>query len=164
MSDQPPPTQEPALNAGEKAAKQWMQTRLAHEAVMLADAQAVLKQSRQTVANLPHQLQAGDMSKAGDPQDDGMIHIGDVIQNVTATEKPVAVVPPAVAKGMSTLAKIGMGFAVGGPIGAGIAAVPVIADLLKPATPAVKPAEPKADSPVVNINGKEYQLELGQPE
>ena len=163
MSDQPPPTQEPILSDGEKLMKQWAQTRLAHEAVMLQDAQAVLRQARRTTANLPQQLETGNMTATGASEDEGVIHIGDVVQHLPQPVSPT-IIPPVVSQGMSSLAKVALGFAVAGPIGAGLAAIPLVSSLLKPPA-VVAPAEtPKSDVPTVTIGGQEYQLELGEPD
>lgn len=100
---------------------QWARARLAHEAVMLEDAQQVLRQARAGVRG--HDPATAEQPSPAD--DSSMIHIGDLVQHHHA--------PPA--NGMGQLAKglIGAGLLATGlglPAGAWL-----IADALK------KPAE-----------------------
>jgi hypothetical protein len=91
-------------------------------------------------------------------------HYGDkpAATSSTSVTKEVSTIAATAAPAMSTLAKIGLGFAVAGPIGAGIAAIPVISKMLTPPA-AVAPADPGAnDAPTINIGGTEYQLNLGK--
>lgn len=156
-----------AIDVGEKIAKQWAQVRMAHEAVMLEDAQAVLKQQRQLTANLPQQLASENIGNGAEKQGEGMVHIGD-IQYVLPAPKaepsavsPAAVAPAAKSSVMPSLLKVGVGAALLAT-GAGLPfAIPVITSgiggLFKPA--AVAPAEP-AQPGTVTINGHEYELGL----
>lgn len=76
---------------------------------------------------------------------------------------PTTPVSPDIAKVAKPLISLATAFALGGPIGLGLASIPVISNWLKP--PAVaKPAESKPDTPTVNIGGNDYQLGLGKPD
>lgn len=57
----------------EKVLGQWARARLAHEAVMLEDAQAVLRQARAGVR--------GHHRTSAEPESESMIHIGDLVQH-----------------------------------------------------------------------------------
>lgn len=96
----------------EELAEQWIGLRMAHEAVMVDDAQAVLKAAReQTTAHYK------EMGLDAQPEDTGMVHVGPVTNNYTAQAAPTPA--PAAAKGLSTLAKTGIAAALLGS-GAGI--------------------------------------------
>lgn len=105
--------------------------RLAHEAMMLADAQAVLKADRAGV-NAHNKEMLG--AECGAPSGDDMIHIG----NVTYTQQQPA--PQPASTGMSTLGKVATGAALllgGAGVGA---AIPLAIDALRP-EPAVEAPE-----------------------
>jgi hypothetical protein len=76
--------------------------RLAHEAMMLGDAQQLLKQDRQTVAAQRQQPEAGT---------DDMIHVGDVTQHIHPT--PRAGIGPLLA---TALALAGLAAGAAGPL------------------------------------------------
>jgi len=138
----------------EEIAQQWARTRLAHEAVMLQDAAESLRLDR--ARTQAHQREFLGPSWS-DPQGGEVIHIGDVHQ---AVPLPIAKeVPASQPSTISTLAKVAMAFAVGGPIGAGLAAIPIVQSYLsRPATVAQPtPVETPGIKP--NI----YGLELVPP-
>jgi len=87
-------------------AKQWAQTRLAHEAVMLQDAAGVLAEQREAVR--AHREQAG--GKTNRPEEMGDITIGDQIHYHQATPPAASPnsAPTAAASGLSNLAKAGI--------------------------------------------------------
>lgn len=105
----------------EELAEQWMGLRMAHEAVMVEDAQAVLKASREM--NAAHYKAMGLETQ---PEDTGMVHVGPVTNNYTAQAAPQPA--PAPTKALSTLAKTGIAAAL---LGSG-AAVPLAVNALWP--------------------------------
>lgn len=110
----------------EKLLGQWARARLAHEAVMLEDAQAVLRQARAGVRG--HQsASVAPSSPLPEAEGESMIHIGDLVQHHHA--------PPPSGLGQLAKAAIGAGLLATGlgiPAGAWM-----IADALR------KPAEVK---------------------
>lgn len=129
----------------DKIAAAWAKLRMGHEAVMLQDAAEVLRTNRGVVKAHSREFLGPSWQEPGD---DGVIHIGDVNQTVP---QQTAATPSAA---LGTLAKIGLAFAVSGPIGAGIAAIPLIQSWLsKPA--AVAPAVPSPNPQTL------YDLRLG---
>ena len=141
----------------EEIAQQWARTRLAHEAVMLQDAAESLRLDR--ARTQAHQREFLGPSWS-DPQGGEVIHIGDVHQ---AAPLPVAKeVPASQPSTISTLAKVAMAFAVGGPIGAGLAAIPIVQSYLsKPA--AVAQPTPAETPEIPTIKPNIYGLELVPP-
>jgi hypothetical protein len=86
--------------------KQWAQTRLAHEAVMLKDAAGVLAEQREAVR--AHREQAG--GKTDRPEEMGDITIGDQIHYHQAAPPAASPnpAPTAAASGLSNLARAGI--------------------------------------------------------
>jgi hypothetical protein len=111
VSTSEPSPQQPA-NASEPllTAREWARTRLAHEAVMLQDAQQTLALDRaRTSAHQREFLGSAFVEPAAD-----MIHIGDVHQVVPQTVAvPAMPATPPVAqqKGLGTLSKAAIGAA-----------------------------------------------------
>lgn len=145
----------------EEIAQQWARTRLAHEAVMLQDAAESLRLDR--ARTQAHQREFLGPSWS-DPQGGEVIHIGDVHQ---AAPLPVAKeVSASQPSTVGTLAKVAMAFAVGGPIGAGLAAMPYVASFFsKPAAtiPAVAQPTPVESPEIPTIKPNIYGLELVPP-
>lgn len=141
----------------EEIAQQWARTRLAHEAVMLQDAAESLRLDR--ARTQAHQREFLGPSWS-DPQGGEVIHIGDVHQ---AAPLPVAKeVPASQPSTIGTLAKVAMAFAVGGPIGAGLAAIPIVQSYLsRPATVAQPTPVETPEIPMIKPNI--YGLELVPP-
>lgn len=100
---------DPAL----QTAEEWARLRLAHEAVMLGDAQQVLLQQR-AVVDAHNRVLLGAAYQP--PSEPDMVHIGDVVyQQPTAAE-------PAAPRGLGTLGKVAATAALalgGGGAGAG---------------------------------------------
>lgn len=139
----PTPTAE-----SEKIAQAWAKLRLGHEAVMLSDAAEGLRIDRERVKAHQREFIGPAWSE---PREDGVIHIGDVHQPPTVIAQPAP-------STLGTLGKVALAFAVSGPIGAGLAAIPLLsAWLSKPA--AVAPAAP----PAKTNPQLEYDLRLGSP-
>lgn len=139
------PLQTPIAEA-DKIAAAWAKLRMGHEAVMLQDAAEVLRTNRGVVKAHSREFLGPSWQEPGE---DGVIHIGDVNQTV-----PQQTAPQAAPAALGALAKIGLAFAISGPIGAGIAAIPVIQSWLsKPA--AVAPAVPSPNPQTL------YDLRLG---
>jgi len=105
-------------------AQQWAGVRMAHEAMMLDDADKLLKQNREQIA--AHYKAMGLETQ---PEEPSVIHVGNVTNNHAA---PVAAAPPPAAQpatsGLGTLAKFGVGAAL---LGSG-AAVPLAINALWP--------------------------------
>ena len=139
---------QPVSAESEKIAQAWAKLRLGHEAVMLADAAEGLRIDRERVKAHQREFLGPAWSE---PREDGVIHIGDVHQ---PAPQPMAAAPST----LGTLGKVALAFAVSGPIGAGLAAIPLLsAWLSKPA--AVAPVAPPA-----KLNPQlEYDLRLGSP-
>lgn len=134
---------------------QWVGIRLAHEAMMLGDAAAVLRQSRQGVKDHAAVNGIGNVAQEADE----VIHVGDVYQQAPQAAAPTVQQPSLLA----TVAKLGIG---AGLMATGIGA-PVAAWMLASGTKdvvkeVVAPTEtPKpAERPAVNIGG--YELRLGK--
>lgn len=106
----------------EELAEQWVGLRMAHEAVMVEDAQAVLKANREM--NTAHYKAMGLETQ---PEDTGMVHVGPVTNNYTAQAAPTPA-PAAASSSIGTLAKLGIGAAL---LGSG-AAVPLAVSALWP--------------------------------
>ncbi len=88
------------------------------------------------------------------PEDDTRINCPEVHHHY-ADKKPAAA-----ASGGMSLAKIALGAVLAGTgVGAGVG-IPLALSGLFDSPPAVTPADPKSDAPVVNIGGQEYELRL----
>jgi hypothetical protein len=99
--------------AEEKVLRQTFQVRLAHEAVMLEDAQQLLAATRRadTRCEMP------DQPRPPKPKEDGVIHIGDMTQHIYPDQQSGGMlkklIPLAAA---AALAGTGVGAAVGIPL------------------------------------------------
>lgn len=113
------PTPE-GLKAAEEMAAKLAGLRIAHEAVMLEDAQDLLKLNRESVRAHQQAMATGTTPAAGG---EDVIHVGDVIQMVQpTTEASVAVAPAAAPTSTwkSTVGKVATAAAlVAGGAGAG---------------------------------------------
>ncbi len=139
------PSQTPIAEA-DKLAATWAKLRVGHEAVMLQDAAEVLRTNRGIVKAHNREFLGPAWQETGD---DGVIHIGDV--NQSAPQQVAQSASP-----LSAMAKIFLAFAISGPIGAGIAAIPLIQSWLsKPAV--VAPVNPPATPNPQTL----YDLRLG---
>jgi hypothetical protein len=132
----------------EKLLRQHFQVRLAHEAMMLDDAQAVLADQRLKVRG-HNTAENVNMAKSQPKADDGMIHIGDIIHQ-----------PPLPKSGGSLLTKLALGTALAAlPFGAGAATVglglPWLLDRIKPVE---KIIEKTTERP-----GRDADISLGDP-
>lgn len=99
--------------------QQWVGLRMAHEAVMVEDAQALLKQNREQVA--AHYRNNGLETT---PEEPSVIHVGNVTNHLAPAAAPAA--QPS--SGLGALAKLGIGAAL---LGSG-AAVPLAVNSLWP--------------------------------
>lgn len=133
----------------------WAKVRLAHEAMMVQDAQEQLAQSRRAVSE-HYKANGFDMPD----EDMGSIHIGDQY----TTPAPAAPAPAA----LSGLAKAGIvtagALALGG--GAGLPfALPSIIEALKPAAAVVAPVQPPAPGPTITDTDTDtvFDLFIGPP-
>lgn len=139
------PSQTPTAEA-DKIAAAWAKLRMGHEAIMLQDAAEVLRTNRGMVKAHNREFLGPSWKESAE---DGVIHIGDV--NQSAPQQVTQAASP-----LSALAKICLAFAISGPIGAGIAAIPLIQSWLsKPA--AVAPVAPPATPNPQTL----YDLRLG---
>jgi hypothetical protein len=119
---------------------QWIENLLkTYGKIILAEQAKDLQDNQQVLANDRAAVQAHHRRTFGEsyqaPQGDDVIHIGDQHQHLHQA-----------ARGLGLLGKLAMGFAFGGPIGLGIAALPFVADWLRPDPPAsAAPQAPSAD-------------------
>lgn len=116
------------LTPGEKELKRWTGLRMAHEAIMLGDAQAVLAKDREAIERHRKMFQTDEAGKVPDVPSEDMadIRIGDEVHThyhqVTGSQ-PAAAQQPGTS-GMSGLAKAGLlaaSVALGATPAAGIA-------------------------------------------
>lgn len=112
------------------------------------------------------------MAQAHGLPGDSMQKADDEVINVDSPTTTVMHNYPQPAAAAGALAKVALAFAVSGPIGAGIAAIPVLQNLLSkpaavssPATPVqpTAPSSPTVAPPSVNADQLLYDLRLGKP-
>lgn len=127
--------------------EQWAGIRLAHEAVMLGDAAAVLRQSRQCVKDHAAVHVIGNAAQ----EPDEMIHVGNVYQQPKPSLGPLA----SIAIGAGLLAT-GIGIPVGAWMLAGGAKDVVVPPVVE--KPIEQPQEPPSERPAVNVGGLELRL------
>lgn len=123
--------------------EKWGRTRLAHEAVMLQDAQDLLTQQRKAVA--------------AHHQNNGLTGADDDVGNIIVGDTTINHAPPQQKPGLSGLAKAGIVAAAAAALGGGVGlplALPSIINALKPAA-----AQPSVDTDTDTM----FDLFIGAP-
>lgn len=133
-----------------KLTEQWAKTRLAHQAMMLSDAQQTLSINRENL-KAHHEMTNGSPPN---PKED-MIHIGDVIQNLPKAEA----VKPGLSK-LAIAAMVAAGLATGG--GAGLL-LPMLASNLFNTNNITNQKSIEPQEFEIEWQLKDGQMEIGKP-